>query len=340
MQIGTLRQWIGYSVVLVVVLLVVPPFLTKAEGTDADKMCNPFIKQCGCGEKPNPKTGKCEKKGGPEVNTKDCPMYCKDNTNGHTTVGHCVEQNKCKGDLCDGKPCEQNKGEGGKPPEMPKPPESKDSPSSGGSPCGADGASTGLRDSIGAIPGASSTRSASSTPCGLSAEQDKFVEFMSGASTSGSQASDWYGQNPSQVANGEARPTLESYIQQLRGYFGGIPSTAQIRAGDSVQSAAEAARSTLDARGFNLSLADIQQLSLLPAFLRENSDALRVSAGSGVNENSSGQSGGQNQAQGVPDSIAPFRESPATGFLPPTPGQSSPGFFESRWSAVRAFLGL
>lgn len=109
-----------------------------------------------------------------------------------------------------------------------------------------------------------------------------------------------------------------------------------------MQSAAESARSTLDARGFNLNLSDIQQLSLLPAFLRENHDALiRAGAGqTGADKKGSGEWGGQNQGQGVPDSIAPFRESPATGFLPPTPSQSAPGFFESRWSAIKALLGL
>jgi hypothetical protein len=122
MRIGSLREWIGYSLTFFVLLLIISPHLTGAVGTVADAMCDPVIKECECGMVPNPKTKKCEYKG-LKYNVHNCPKYCVDTTNGQVAArGECIEQNRCKASECGGKPCEQGK-EGGKPPEMPKLPE-------------------------------------------------------------------------------------------------------------------------------------------------------------------------------------------------------------------------
>lgn len=96
----------------------------RAEGSAADLMCAKANPECPCAKVKNPQTGKCEQKSIAE-NPYMCPLYCKDTTQGHVTQGTCVAPFRCKGELCDGKECKQDKGEGMKPPELPKPPESK-----------------------------------------------------------------------------------------------------------------------------------------------------------------------------------------------------------------------
>ena len=100
-----------------------PRFSLVAAGTAADKQCNPVDTSCGCGYVKNKQTGKCEYKG-KNYNKYMCPRLCVDFTNGFKTEGHCVAFEKCKADICGGKPCEQAKSEGGdkggSPPPMPQ----------------------------------------------------------------------------------------------------------------------------------------------------------------------------------------------------------------------------
>lgn len=72
----------------------VVPHVVFATGMEADAQCNPVITKCGCGQVPS-KNG-CT--GGP--NKFMCP--CTDTTNGFTTTGICIAQNRCKGQQTQG----------------------------------------------------------------------------------------------------------------------------------------------------------------------------------------------------------------------------------------------
>ncbi len=106
-------------------LIAVAPFISNA---DPVITCMPWQQtKCGCHQKEDPQTGQCKQ----DANTYGCP--CLDVTNGYPTPGTCISPKTdppnphCLGSGQQTKP-EDKKGEGGKPPEMPKPPESKDSP--------------------------------------------------------------------------------------------------------------------------------------------------------------------------------------------------------------------
>lgn len=78
-----------------VTFFVAMPHTANAVGMDADKQCIPAKKECGCGFFKDGK-GKCTVPG----NKYQCP--CTDNTNGFTTTGICVDNNKCLGQQTQG----------------------------------------------------------------------------------------------------------------------------------------------------------------------------------------------------------------------------------------------
>ncbi len=98
--------------------------VAHALSDDANKMCSPYIPDCPCNQVLNPNRNqpgqpKCiaGKSSDPKnktgyTNTHGCPVsetspVCKDETQGHTTVGICVAQNLCEGKITDGKPIQK-----------------------------------------------------------------------------------------------------------------------------------------------------------------------------------------------------------------------------------------
>ena len=79
--------FVSLAIAIVFFYIFITPKPVAATGMDADAMCNPVILQCGCGRVPGPHG--CT--GG--ANMWQCP--CGDTTNGFSTKGICVAQNKC-----------------------------------------------------------------------------------------------------------------------------------------------------------------------------------------------------------------------------------------------------
>lgn len=105
--------------------------IAHAQNGNAD--CTPFDKKCEkCGEKWNEESKKCEKKG-EKSNMRNCACYEVKSK----TQGICTAENFCHGQMCNGKPCEQTKPQGGAPGgQQEKKPEEKKDEGKGGEPPG------------------------------------------------------------------------------------------------------------------------------------------------------------------------------------------------------------
>jgi hypothetical protein len=123
---------------------------------------------------------------------------------------------------------------------------------------------------------------------------------------------------------------LEAYINQLRGYFNGVSGSGVSGSG---------------VNGFSMIRTDAQERDALNEVLREFGlsprlgDSAQLTPSQGEN-GVSGEEGSTSDQERHLEDVSSFSESPATGFMPPQSGPSSPGFVQSLLELLRRLVGI